>query len=107
MDTTISSATRAYGEALQRAAGAVSDDDSAPGAKAKGPAFADLVRVAVTEPIAAVHKSEQMTAAAAAGKADLADVAMAVTNAEMAIETVTAVRDRVVSAYQEIMRMPI
>jgi flagellar hook-basal body complex protein FliE len=30
-----------------------------------------------------------------------------VTNAEMAIETVTAVRDRVVSAYQEILRMPI
>lgn len=107
MDTTISSAARAYGEALQRAAGAVNDDADLPGAKSKGPAFADFVRVAVSEPIAAVHKSEQMTAAAAAGKADLAEVATAVTNAEMAIETVTAVRDRVVSAYQEIMRMPI
>ena len=108
VDTTISSAARAYGEALQRAAGSVSDDDTAPAGKTKGgPAFADFVRVAVSEPIAAVHKSEQMTAAAAAGKADLAEVAMAVTNAEMAIETVTAVRDRVVNAYQEIMRMPI
>lgn len=106
-DISISSAARAYGEALQRAAGAVSDDDTAPAGKAKGPAFADFVRVAVSEPIAAVHKGEQMTAAAATGKADLAEVAMAVTNAEMAIETVTAVRDRVVSAYQEIMRMPI
>lgn len=107
MDSTISSAARAYGEALQRAASAVNDDDSAAVGKSKGPAFADFVRVAVSEPIAAVQKSEQMTAAAAAGKADLAEVAMAVTNAEMAIETVTAVRDRVVSAYQEIMRMPI
>jgi len=107
MDTTISSAARAYGEALQRAAGATASEDDAPAGKAKGASFADFVRVAVSEPIAAVHKGEQMTAAAAAGKADLAEVAMAVTNAEMAIETVTAVRDRVVSAYQEIMRMPI
>ena len=32
-DISISSAARAYGEALQRAAGAVSDDDTAPTAK--------------------------------------------------------------------------
>jgi flagellar hook-basal body complex protein FliE len=107
MDMKVSSAARAYSEALQRAAGAVGDDDAAPVGKSKGASFADFVRVAVSEPVAAVHKSEQMTAAAAAGKADMAEVVMAVTNAEMAIETVTAVRDRVVSAYQEILRMPI
>jgi flagellar hook-basal body complex protein FliE len=107
MDSTISAAARAYTAALQRAAGAVSDSEPAVDEKPKGATFADFVRVAVSEPIAAVRHGEQMTAAAAAGKADLAEVAMAVTNAEMAIETVTAVRDRVVSAYQEILRMPI
>jgi flagellar hook-basal body complex protein FliE len=35
------------------------------------------------------------------------DVVTAVTNAEVALDTVVAVRDRVISAYQEIMRMPI
>ena len=48
-----------------------------------------------------------MSAQAAIGKADLTDVVTAVTNAEMTLQTVTAVRDKVVSAYQEILRMPI
>jgi flagellar hook-basal body complex protein FliE len=35
------------------------------------------------------------------------DVVTAVSNAEMTLQTVVAVRDRVLNAYQEIMRMPI
>jgi flagellar hook-basal body complex protein FliE len=34
-------------------------------------------------------------------------VVTAVTNAELTLETVVAVRDRVVQAYQDILRMPI
>jgi flagellar hook-basal body complex protein FliE len=34
-------------------------------------------------------------------------VVQAVSRAELALQTTTAIRDRVVSAYQEIMRMPI
>ena len=45
--------------------------------------------------------------AAAAGQADLMDVVQAVGNAEMTLQTVVAVRDKVVNAYQELMRMPI
>ena len=43
---------------------------------------------------------------AAVGKADLNDVVQAVTNAEVTLQTVTAVRDKVLNAYQEILRMP-
>jgi flagellar hook-basal body complex protein FliE len=32
---------------------------------------------------------------------------MAVANADLALQTVVAVRDRVIQAYQEILRMPI
>jgi flagellar hook-basal body complex protein FliE len=35
------------------------------------------------------------------------DVVIAVGRAEVALQTAVAVRDRVVSAYQDIMRMPI
>lgn len=42
-----------------------------------------------------------------AKKAELVDVVTAVTQAEITLETVTAVRDKVISAYQDIMRMPI
>jgi flagellar hook-basal body complex protein FliE len=48
-----------------------------------------------------------MSADAMVGKADLQQVVEAVTAAELGLSTVTAVRDRVVAAYQEIMRMPI
>jgi flagellar hook-basal body complex protein FliE len=69
--------------------------------------FGQMVRQALQDTIEAGKKSEQMSAQAVAGKADVTDVVTAVNNAEMALDTVVAVRDRVISAYQEIMRMPI
>jgi flagellar hook-basal body complex protein FliE len=41
------------------------------------------------------------------GKADMVDVVTAMSQAEIAMETMVTVRDRVISAYEEIMRMPI
>jgi flagellar hook-basal body complex protein FliE len=41
------------------------------------------------------------------GKAQLVDVVTAVSAAQSSMETVMAIRDQVISAYQEIMRMPI
>ena len=38
---------------------------------------------------------------------DVVDVVTAVTNAEVTLETAMAVRDRMIAAYQEIIRMPI
>ena len=50
---------------------------------------------------------ETAAAQGAAGKGDIVQVVNAVTAAELTLETVVAVRDRVISAYQDIMRMPI
>jgi flagellar hook-basal body complex protein FliE len=41
------------------------------------------------------------------GKGSLIDVATAISSAQTSLETVMAVRDQVISAYQEIMRMSI
>jgi len=38
---------------------------------------------------------------------ELVDVVTAVANAETTLETVVALRDRMISAYQDIMRMPV
>lgn len=46
-------------------------------------------------------------AAAANGKGDLVDVVTAVAETEVAVETLVSVRDRMIQAYEEIMRMPI
>ncbi len=55
-------------------------------------------------------KGAQMDAkavAAANGKGDLVDVVTAVAETEVAVETLVSVRDRMIQAYEEIMRMPI
>jgi flagellar hook-basal body complex protein FliE len=54
-----------------------------------------------------LHKGEQASMQAATGSADLASVTQAVTDAQVALQTVVAVRDRVISAYQDIIKMPI
>ncbi len=69
--------------------------------------FADLVEHAGKSAIETGRKAEQLSAAAIAGKADPTDVVTAVTNAEVTLQTVLAVRDRVIQAYQDILRMPI
>lgn len=69
--------------------------------------FAQMVRAAAQDVVQRGREAEAVTADAIAGKADLADVVQAVTNAELTLQTAVAVRDRVLTAYQEIMRMPI
>lgn len=51
--------------------------------------------------------AELMSMKAVKGTADIQEVVMAVSNAEVALQTVVAVRDKVVSAYQDILQMPI
>ena len=48
-----------------------------------------------------------ISAKAIAEKADLTDLVTSVTNAELTLQTVVAVRDRMISAYQDIIKMPI
>ena len=69
--------------------------------------FASLIESGVQGVVDSQKKSEAMSAAAVEGKADVAQVVQAITEAEIALQTIVAVRDKVVSAYQDIMRMPI
>jgi len=72
-----------------------------------GGGFGELIRDALKSTADASHKAEQISGMAAMGKADVTDIVTAVTNAEVALDTVVSVRDKVINAYQEIMRMPI
>jgi flagellar hook-basal body complex protein FliE len=53
------------------------------------------------------RKSDAQTRAAANGKGSMVDVATAVSETQVAIDAVVAVRDRVIQAYEDIMKMPI
>lgn len=79
--------------------------DAAPAAAAGG--FGQLVQSMVGEASAGLKTAEVAGAKQVAGKGDLIDVVTAIGAAEVALDTVVAVRDRVVSAYGDIMRMQI
>lgn len=69
--------------------------------------FGDMVAKAVSAVEEAGVKTDQAAMAASVGKADIVDVVTAVAETELALETLVTVRDRVIGAYEEIMRMPI
>jgi len=86
-------------------------DDSSTGesgaASGGGPKFSDFLKSKAQESVDTMRKSEDVSAKAVTGEADIVDVVQAVTSAELTLQTVVSVRDRMISAYQEIMRMPI
>lgn len=79
---------------------------SGPAAGAQG-GFGAILKSAMTDAMAASKHAEHQMAAQVAGRTELVDVVTAISAAEASLETVIAVRDQVISAYQEIMRMPI
>jgi flagellar hook-basal body complex protein FliE len=108
MDTNALSASIAYLNALKRATqepGGASE--AAPAAAGAGPSFSELLQGVAEDVVDNSHKAETASLQATVKQAELVDVISAVSNAEMALESVVAVRDRVVQAYQEILRMPI
>ena len=72
-----------------------------------GGGFADLVRGAATDTVKTLQQGEAASAAAISGGGNLTEVVTAVSNAEATLQTVVAVRDRVIQAYQDILKMPI
>lgn len=53
------------------------------------------------------HGAEEQAMQVLAGGGDVTHLVTAVSKAELGLQTATAVRDKVVSAYQDIMRMAI
>lgn len=68
--------------------------------------FGNLVRTSLQEAVHVQKKAEALSLKGIAGEADMRDVVLAVGSAEQTLNTVVAVRDRVISAYQEIVKMP-
>jgi flagellar hook-basal body complex protein FliE len=104
MVANVSAALNAYASAAARAVqpGPPALEDSEGGGS-----FGAILEQTARGAVDTLRSGEQMSAKAALGKADLTDVVSAVTNAEMTLQTVTAVRDKVVTAYQQILQMPI
>lgn len=69
--------------------------------------FSSMMKNIAQEAVSTVHNAEKTAIAGLDNKADAQTVVEAMANAEMTVRTATAVRDKVIEAYQEILRMPI
>lgn len=99
----ISSALNAYQQALGRIGAQTPAAEKTPAPQG----FQDMVEEAVENAVDIAKQSETATLNGMVGKADIQDVVLAVSNAEIALETVVAVRDTAIKAYKEIMSMAI
>ncbi|ESQ80074.1 flagellar hook-basal body complex protein FliE [Asticcacaulis sp. YBE204] len=97
-------AARAYG-AVQKQISGLNDEGKA--ASGTGADFSKVLQGAIEQTYKSTQTAETQMAMHAQGKAELIDAVTAVSSAEASLESVIAIRDQVISAYQEILRMPI
>lgn len=104
VDSTTLSAMNAYRSQLklmQNASESMPEESS-------GTSFSDMVNHAMKESVNTIQKSENLQLdSMSGGKVDLSELVTAVANAELTLNTVVAVRDRVINAYQDIIKMAI
>jgi flagellar hook-basal body complex protein FliE len=97
-------ATAAYGRSIKTLG------ESAPALGQSGAgagSFGSMIQNMVSDAAQSLRNAEHESAKQVAGRGDMIDVVTAIGAAETALDTVVAVRDKVVNAYSEIMRMQI
>jgi flagellar hook-basal body complex protein FliE len=95
-------AVQAQAASLSQSAGALG---ATQGADANG--FGEILKSAMSDALQASRNAEIQMKNQVQGKADLVNVVTAITSAQTSLQTVLAVRDQVIAAYQQIMQMPI
>ena len=99
LTVTPSSAANAYAR--------VQSGEAGPATGGETGGFGGALSRALTSVVDSGHAADDQSMKAIAGTGNLTDVVTAVTKAELALQSAVAIRDRVVQAYQDIMRMPI
>ena len=72
-----------------------------------GQDFSSFMKDATENSIETLNSGEAMSMKGVTGNADLNDVVSAINSAESTLQLVTTIRDKMIQAYQEVMRMPI
>lgn len=72
-----------------------------------GSSFAGFVSETLRSTTQALRKGEHASSKALVNEADITDVVTSVGEAEIALQTVITLRDKMISAYQDIIKMPI
>ncbi|MDI6651396.1 flagellar hook-basal body complex protein FliE [Gluconobacter japonicus] len=105
MITSLSQAHSAYAQSLQNSLQTSVTDDVPDGTS--GNDFGSVMSQAVKNVIATGHDAEAQSAVGLNGGGDMTQIVTAVSNAQLALQTSTVIRDRMVQAYQDVMKMTI
>ena len=89
------------------AAAPVAPSGPANAAAVTGPSFADVLAEMTGNPMEALKSGEATAIAGIQGKVSVQQVVQSIMSAEESLQTAIAIRDKVVSAYQEVSRMAI
>jgi flagellar hook-basal body complex protein FliE len=89
------------------AAGAYAKVDRGEAGGSAGADFGATLQRALEGAVDTGHTADSQAMQAISGGGNLTDVVTALSHAELTLQTATAIRDRVVQAYQDIMKMPI
>ncbi len=89
------------------AAAAYRAADALPSAPQGGAGFGAALNRALEQAVEVGREADAASTRALTGQGSVTDVVLAVGRAELTLQTAVAVRDRVVAAYQDVMRMPI
>ena len=107
MSTPFNAATAAYGNISRLISDQAAGKAAAPAPTPSGADFGQMLSEQLNGIVEAGKQSDQLSVDMVNGKANVIDVVTALAETETAMETMVTVRDRVISAYEEIMRMPI
>ncbi len=75
--------------------------------QAAGADFGQMVNSAISQAVSDSRHAEAVMTAQVQGKANLIDVATAISSAQTSLDTMVAVRDQMIASYQQIMNMQI
>ena len=92
---TPSAAAEAYARTARDAAGGTATD------------FGSTMEKALDQAVQTGHAADEQAMQAVSGGGNLTEVVAALSHAQLTLQTATAIRDRVVQAYQDIIKMPI
>jgi flagellar hook-basal body complex protein FliE len=87
--------------------GATAGAAASAAAGAQSPDFGEMMSSLISDTISTLQKSEAVSMAGVQGKASVQQVVESVMQAEQSLTATLAIRDKIVSAYLEISRMPI
>jgi flagellar hook-basal body complex protein FliE len=97
---TPSTAAEAYARASRSGSEATTGAEPATG-------FGATVQQALQQAVQTGHTADDQATQALKGGGNLTDVVVALSHAQMTLQTATTIRDRVIAAYQDIIKMPI